>query len=136
MNNQISKPPTNKYSTSPVQGKIEMENQTTEVFMAELKRRFAKDFLDLLILQFIQTQPTWGYKIIKKTQEKYGVKLRHGALYPMLNTLETKGFITSRKELEKGRIRKIYEITQGGKKLLEAYHGFLKEQTGKKNSKT
>jgi len=113
-----------------------MENQTAaETFAAELNRRFIKGFLDLLILQMVQTQPTWGYKIIKKTQAKYGVKLRHGALYPMLNTLETKGFITSRKELEKGRIRKIYEITPEGKKLLRIYHNFLKEQTTNENIK-
>jgi DNA-binding PadR family transcriptional regulator len=113
-----------------------MENQTlAEVFTAELERRFVKDFLDILILQLVQTQPTWGYKIIKKTEAKYGVKLRHGALYPLLNALETKGLITSRKELEKGRIRKIYEITPGGKKLLQTYQNFLKEQTSMKNIK-
>jgi len=109
--------------------------ESVETFTAELEHRFIKEFLDILILQLVQTQPTWGYKIIKKTQAKYGVKLRHGALYPMLNALENKGFITSRKELEKGRVRKIYEITPEGKKLLRIYHNFLKEQTMKKNIK-
>jgi len=114
-----------------------MENQTAaEPFAMELKRRFVKDFLDILILELVQTQPTWGYKIIKKTESKYGIKLRHGALYPMLNTLETKGFITSRKELEKGRIRKIYEITSEGKKLLKTYHNFLREQTSQRNNRS
>jgi len=113
-----------------------MENETAvEVFAAELKRRFVKDFMDLLILELVETQPAWGYKIIKKTQEKYGVKLRHGALYPMLNNLETKGFITSRKELEKGRIRKIYEITPQGRKILQICNNFLKEQASQKNIK-
>jgi len=113
-----------------------MENsESVEVFAAELERRFVKDFLDILILQLVETQPTWGYKIIKKTEEKHGVKLRHGALYPMLNNLEAKGFMTSKKELEKGRVRKIYGITPEGKLLLQAYHNFLKEQTTKTNIK-
>jgi len=114
-----------------------MENQeSVEVFAAELERRFVKDFLDLLILQLVETQPAWGYKIIKETEAEYGVKLRHGALYPMLNALEANGFIMSRKELEKGRVRKIYEITPEGKKLLQAYHNFLKRQTFRRNAKT
>lgn len=99
-----------------------------QVFKEELKRRFASDFLDLLILQLIQAQPAWGYNIIKRTEAKYGVKLRHGALYPMLNMLETKGLINSEKEIEKGRVRKTYEITKEGAKLLHTFHGFLKEQ--------
>jgi len=108
-----------------------MQNQTVgEVFETEIKRRFAKDFLDLLILQLVQTQPIWGYNIIKKTEARYGVKLRHGALYPMLNTLEARGLITSKKELKKGRVRKTYKITPEGKKILQTYHNFLKEQTG------
>ena len=109
-----------------------MENQTVgEVFETEIKRRFVKDFLDILILQLVQTQPTWGYNIIKKTEAKYGVKLRHGALYPMLNSLEARGLVTSKKELEKGRVRKTYKITPEGKKILQTYYNFLKEQTGK-----
>jgi DNA-binding PadR family transcriptional regulator len=114
-----------------------MENsESVEVFTAELEHRFVKDFLDILILQLVETQPMWGYKIMKKTEAKYGVKLRHGALYPMLNNLEAKGFITSKKELEKGRVRKIYEITPEGKLLLQAYHNVLKEQTVKTNVKS
>jgi len=108
-----------------------MENQTVgEVFETEIKRRFIKDFLDFLILQLVQTQPTWGYNIIKETEAKYGLKLRHGALYPMLNTLEVRGLITSTKELKKGRIRKTYKITPDGKNLLQTYHDFLKAQIG------
>jgi len=100
-----------------------------EVFTNEIKRRFAKSFLDLLILQLVQTEPTWGYKIIKKTQDQYGVKLRHGALYPLLNTLEANGLLQSKKHLQKGRIRKVYQITKKGKHFLQAYHDFLREQT-------
>jgi len=99
---------------------------------AELKRRFAKSFLDVFILQLVEAEPTWGYDIIKKTEIKYKVKLRHGALYPMLNELEAKGLLKSRKELQKGRARKIYEITKDGKQLLHAYYDFFREQLPKK----
>jgi len=97
-------------------------------FEEEMKRRFVKNFLDLILLQLIRTKPMWGYRIIKRTQQQYGVRLRHGALYPLLNTLETAGFLRSRKALVKGRMRKIYEITPKGKQLIDSYRGFLKEQ--------
>jgi len=99
-----------------------------EDFAGEMKHRFVKNFLDLVLLQLIKTKPMWGYSIIKRTQRRYGVKLRHGALYPLLNALEAAGFLRSRKALVKGRMRKIYEITPKGKQLIESYHIFLREQ--------
>lgn len=110
-----------------------MKNEkSVETLVDKLRQRFAKGFLDLLILQLIETQPTWGYDIIKKTETKYKFKLRHGALYPMLNKLKTKGLVKCRKELQKGRVRKIYEITKEGKIVLKAYHEFLREQKPEK----
>jgi len=106
--------------------------ELVEIFIDDLRRRFAKDFLDLLILQMVEAEPTWGYDIIKKTEASYKVRLRHGALYPTLNMLEAKGLVKSRKELQKGRVRKIYKITKDGKQLLNAYQNFLTEQMPKK----
>jgi len=102
-------------------------NQSAEVLTDQMKRRFVKSFLDILILQLVKTGSTWGYDIIKKTQTQYKVKLRHGALYPMLSELERKGLARSRRELQKGRTRKIYEITEDGAKLLDAYYDLIKE---------
>lgn len=104
------------------------DEKSVEIFTKEIKNRFVKAFLDLLLLQLIKTEPMWGYKIIKKTETLYKIRLRHGALYPLLNTLEANGFLQSKKELQKGRVRRVYEITQKGKRLLNSYHNFLKEQ--------
>ncbi len=110
-----------------------MKNEESiEVFIDQIRRRFAKSFLDLLILQLVEDEPTWGYDIIKKTEKAYKVKLRHGALYPMLNKLETKGLLKSRRELQKGRVRKIYDIATDGRQRLHAYHDFLREQIPEK----
>ncbi len=109
--------------------------QTNSVFVVELEHRLVKDFLDILILLLVKTQPTWGYMIIKKTESEYGVKLRHGALYPMLNSLEARGLIRSKKQLEKGRVRKVYEITSEGRQMLDAYFEFIKRQMPRKKTK-
>ena len=109
-----------------------METQeSVEFFTHEIKRRFVKSFLDMLILRLVEAEPTWGYDIMKETESTYQVKLRHGALYPMLKQLEAKGFVKSRKELKKGRVRKIYEITKQGKQALAAYYDSLKDQLPK-----
>jgi DNA-binding PadR family transcriptional regulator len=101
--------------------------QSAENLTDQIKRRFSKSFLDILLLQLIKAGPTWGYEIIKKTEMQYQVKLRHGALYPMLKELESKGLVTSRRELQKGRARKVYEITKDGNRHLEAYYNFIRQ---------
>ncbi len=58
----------------------------------------------------------------------YNLKLRHGALYPMLNMLEKRGFLKSQKQTKNGRARKVYIITMKGKDYLQSYYNVLKEQ--------
>jgi DNA-binding PadR family transcriptional regulator len=82
-------------------------------------------------LRLIQRAPIWGYKIIKETEKLFGIKLGHGALYPLLNSLEAEGYATSEKITKKGRVRKVYRITQKGTELINAYRAVLKEQIKK-----
>lgn len=100
----------------------------TETFRKELVQRMTRNLLDIQLLRLIQTQPIWGYKIKKVVEALFGVTLRHGALYPLLNKLERKGFLTSEEQKQGGRTRKVYTITRKGKQYVEAYAGILKEQ--------
>jgi PadR family transcriptional regulator PadR len=120
------------YPNRPIRVKTMGNQEPVEIFINSVKQRFVKSFLDILILRIVEEHPTWGYDIIKETDAKYQVKLRHGALYPMLSKLEAKGFVKSRKELQKGRVRKIYEVTWRGKQILLAYYDSLREQLPKK----
>ncbi|MCW3985248.1 MAG: PadR family transcriptional regulator [Candidatus Bathyarchaeota archaeon] len=106
-----------------------------ESFKKGIVRRIFRNFLDVMVLRLVQIEPMWGYKIIKRVEEQYEITLRHGALYPLLNNLEKKGFLRSRKEAKGGRVRKVYEITSKGIQLVEAYNEFLQNQLAKqKNS--
>lgn len=100
----------------------------TQRFKKEIVRHIFRNLLDIMVLKLVRADPMWGYKMIKIVEEKYGIKLRHGALYPLLNNLERKGFLRSKKETKKGRVRKIYEITSKGIQLIDAYNEFLREQ--------
>ncbi len=102
--------------------------QLSEIFQKQIVQRIVRNLLDIFILQIIKNEPTWGYRIKKNIEQEYGIKLRHGALYPLLNALENSGYLTSRKEKHGGRIRKVYEITPKGIQYLHAYYKFLSEQ--------
>ncbi len=104
-----------------------------ETFRNQLVQRITRNLLDIQILRLIQSQPMWGYMIKKQASGKFNVKLRHGALYPLLNTMESKGFLTSEKQKQGGRIRKVYTITKKGEEYLDVYNSILKEQIQKQD---
>ncbi|UCC58700.1 MAG: helix-turn-helix transcriptional regulator [Candidatus Bathyarchaeum sp.] len=103
----------------------------TEHFRTQIVQRISRNFLDILILRLIQAEPMWGYKIIKETKRLFGIKLRHGALYPLLNSLEAEGYAKSEKTTKGGRVRKVYTITPKGTLLIDAYYEVLNEQLQK-----
>jgi len=107
----------------------------TETIKKEIVQRITKNLLDIQILRIIQTQPMWGYRIKKHVETRFDVTLRHGALYPLLNTLEEKGLLKSKKQQQGGRTRKVYELTRKGKEYIETYHDILKEQIQKQDIK-
>ena len=99
-----------------------------EAYRKEIVQRIIKNLLDIQLLRMVQAQPLWGYKIKKKVETNFQIKLRHGALYPTLNLLEQKGFLTSQKQTKGGRARKVYTITTNGKEYLQSYYDVLNEQ--------
>ena len=105
----------------------------TEDFKKEIVQRITKNLLDIQLLRLIRAQPLWGYRIKKKIETEFQVKLRHGALYPMLNSLEKNGFLTSQKQHQGGRARKVYTITKKGKEYTDTYYSVLKEQIERKD---
>ncbi len=119
----------NKLKHEPVQNRTCLESERLiEIFREGLVQRMTRNLLDIQILRLIQAQPMWGYKIKKVVEALFSVTLRHGALYPLLNRLEEEGFLTSEKQKQGGRTRKVYTITRKGKQYVEAYAGILKEQ--------
>ena len=100
----------------------------TGTYRTELEQRIIKNLLDVQLLRMVQIQPLWGYKIKKNVEANFNMKLRHGALYPMLNKLERKGFLISERQTKGGRSRKVYNITKKGEEYLQSYYSILKNQ--------
>jgi PadR family transcriptional regulator, regulatory protein PadR len=108
----------------------------SENYKKEIVQHIIRNLLEIQLLRIIQNQPTWGYKIKKCVEVDFNVKLRHGALYPMLNNLEKKGFVGSNKQQKDGRSRKVYAITENGKIYLQTYYSILREQLESENLRT
>ncbi len=61
----------------------------------EVQVKLAKGLLDLIILQFLNTEPMHGYEVITKVRKTFGVYFGPSTIYPLLSTLEKKKQITS-----------------------------------------
>ena len=84
----------------------------------EVQTKLAKGLLDLIILQFLSSQPMHGYQVITKIRKTFGVYFGPSTIYPLLATLEKKGFVNSQWNMSNERPRKIYKLTTEGQNIL------------------
>ena len=84
----------------------------------EVQVKLMKGLLDLIVLQFLSSQPMHGYQIITKIRKTFGVYFGPSTIYPLLATLEKKGHVTSEWNMKTERPRKIYKLTSEGHNLL------------------
>jgi PadR family transcriptional regulator len=84
----------------------------------EVQTKLMKGLLDLIILQFLSTQPMHGYQVITKIRRSFGVYFGPSTIYPLLGTLERKGFVGSEWNMNSERPRKVYKLTAGGQNML------------------
>ncbi len=74
-------------------------------------------FVRLHVLHHANAQPVFGIGIIERLAS-HGYVLSPGTLYPILHGLERAGFLQSRDEVEGNRRRRVYEITEVGRRML------------------
>jgi PadR family transcriptional regulator PadR len=84
----------------------------------EVQTKLTKGLLDLIVLQFLETEPMHGYQMIITIRKSFGVYLGPSTIYPLLNTLEEKGYIKSEWNMDNERPRKVYSLTNDGKTAL------------------
>jgi DNA-binding PadR family transcriptional regulator len=58
---------------------------------------------------------------------RHGYSVSPGTLYPVLNSLEKKGYLDGRRDVVDGRVRKYYRITEGGRKILDEARDKIRE---------
>ena len=94
-------------------------------------RELLKGNTDSLLLCLINSQPTYGYQIVKELEKRSNgyFQFKEGTLYPALHRLEKSKLIKGKWQmLPNGQQRRYYHITERGQqvlaKKLDAWHDF------------
>ena len=75
----------------------------------------------MLLLRLLEEKDMYGYEMIDTLRQKSCnvFELKAGTLYPLLHSLEEKGYITSyQDDTDAARPRKYYHLTTSGRKQL------------------
>jgi DNA-binding PadR family transcriptional regulator len=79
----------------------------------------------MIILQYLDAQPMHGYQVITKIRKSFGVYFGPSTIYPLLNSLEKKGYVKSEWNMNTERPRKVYRLTTEGQTVLNFTEGSL-----------
>lgn len=74
----------------------------------------------MLVLRLLSEQDMYGYQITEElsARSQNVFEMKSGTLYPLLHTLEQKGWISAYEQTENGRERRYYAITEDGRRRL------------------
>jgi DNA-binding PadR family transcriptional regulator len=84
-------------------------------------RRFGRGDLKYVILDLLKEQPRHGYDVIRALEERFQgfYSPSPGSVYPTLQLLEDRGFVTS----SEAEGKRVYTITDDGRSFLEERAG-------------
>ncbi len=91
--------------------------------MADKRIDLPQGTLDLLILRTLALGPQHGWGISERVQQTSSdaLRIQQGSLYPALHRLERRGWIKAKWGIsENNRRAKFYDLTQTGRRRLEA----------------
>ena len=83
----------------------------------------------LHILYHASKEPVFGLGIMEELRH-HGYNLSAGTLYPMLHSMEEKGFLRSKPRIVDGKTRRNYLITANGRAALSAAKEKVRELFG------
>lgn len=74
-------------------------------------------FIRLHLLHHACEGPIYGLEMIAELA-RHGYALSPGTLYPVLHALEEGGYLTSERQVVKGKVRRYYQATERGRQVL------------------
>lgn len=74
----------------------------------------------MLVLNLLNEKSLYGYELIKTLKQRSNdvFDMKEGTLYPILHKLENEELISSSNQEVSGRVRKVYHITEKGRRVL------------------
>jgi DNA-binding PadR family transcriptional regulator len=83
-------------------------------------------FVRLHILYHASKEQVFGLSLMEELA-RHGYRMSPGTLYPILHQMESNGFLSSKKTVVHGKVRKYYRITEEGEKALSLSHEKIEE---------
>src|SRR5258708_24352918 len=86
------------------------------------QREFVSGFIRLHILHHAAQEPLVGFWMIEELR-RHGYEMSPGTIYPLLHSLQKKGYLSVEVKREGRRAWREYSATKEGKKVLNAANG-------------
>lgn len=87
----------------------------------ELEKSLVSGSMSLLVMKLLEETDMYGYQMIAELRGRSDntFRLRAGTLYPLLHSLEEKGFVTAYEQAaDSGKARRYYHLTKQGRDAL------------------
>lgn len=94
-----------------------------------IENEFFSGFIRLHVLYHAAQEPIFGLGILDELG-RHGYRLSPGTLYPILHRMEERGLLKSEKQLVAGRFRRVYRITESGRRTLSGAKDKVRELFG------
>lgn len=78
----------------------------------KIEKKVVTAYLEAILLNLLREGESYGYDLIKRVLDYFGVMLSPSAVYPTLYALVEKGYVSQTEESNK----KMYSLTEKGKK--------------------
>jgi DNA-binding PadR family transcriptional regulator len=88
---------------------------------------FIKVLDSLILLHIVKEGPLHGYALVSTIEENTGWKPSQTAVYNALKSMEEDGLVSSEERIEKGRVQKIYSITEQGQQVFNESKELMKK---------
>jgi len=87
-----------------------------------LDRSLVSGSMAMLVMKLLESGDLYGYQMIEELRRRSddSFHLKAGTLYPLLHSLEEKGFVTAfERASDSGKTRRYYHLTREGGKALQ-----------------
>ena len=90
----------------------------TEKGEPAMDKNLVQGSMGMMIMRLLEEKDMYGYEMIEvlRSRSNQVFELKAGTLYPLLHSLEEKGYLTSYEQEVGGKKRKYYQLTSSGKK--------------------
>lgn len=85
-------------------------------------------FIRVHVLHHAAEEPIYGAAMIEEL-ERHGYAMSPGTFYPLLHSMEEKGYLEREERVVEGRVRKYYRATEEGRRALGEVRAKLEELT-------